>query len=208
MKLGLLAVLLASAASADERYAVKDEGLFAPTGRHVEFPDRFGWRGYEAKLEFKFDAEARRMSPDSELRLRIHRREGGDWTHRCRARDSKEMFANINHIYGRGILVVVQCRVPAGDFAESVGLDSESVGEPTLVFSAWIRDGKAVPGSQKGFYFLEGGQIRSSVMAQYATPNDDPTDLAVLFASAETADGMKPWQAAMHRYQPLPRFVP
>ncbi|MBI5200322.1 MAG: hypothetical protein HY925_01945 [Elusimicrobia bacterium] len=211
MKLSLLAVLLLSStgAFADERYVVKDEGMFAPTGRHVEFPDRFGWRGYEAKLDFKFDSESRRMSPDSVLNITVHKSEGGNWSYRCRARDSKEMFANVNFIYGRGILVVVQCRVNPDKFADAVNLDSDMVGEPTLVFSAWIREGKAEVGTQKGFYFQDGGQMRSSVMAQYASQNDDPTDLAVQFATTETlAGGAKPWQAGVYRYQPMPRFVP
>lgn len=210
MKLRMLAVLLlsATAASADDRYVVKDEGVFAPTGRHVEFPDRFGWRGYEAKLDFKFDPESRRMSPDSTLSVTVHRSKGGSWSHRCRAKDSREMFANVNHIYGRGILVVVQCRVAPEKFSDSVGLEDDVVGDPTLVFSAWIRDGKAVVGAQKGFYFLDAGQMRSSVMAQYANQHDDPTDLAVLFATAEVTVGVKPWQAGVYRYLPMPRFVP
>lgn len=209
MKGSLLAVLVlaASNAFADERYVVKDAGMFAPTGRHVEFADRFGWRGYEAKFDFRFDAESRRMAPDSTLTLTIHRKEGGDWTHRCRAKDTGEMFANINYLYGKGILVVVQCRVKADKFSDSVDLDEEMVGEPTLVFSTWVRDGKAEAGAQKGFYFLAGGQIRSSVMAQYATENDDPTDLSVLFASAESV-AAKPWSPQHYRYQPMPRFVP
>lgn len=210
MKGSLLAaalILAASGAYADERHVVEDAGVFAPTGRHVEFADRFGWRGWEAKLDFRFDPESRRMSEDSTLTVKIARREGRDWSYKCRARNSEEMFANINFLYGKGILVVVQCRVNADKFSDSVGLDSEMVGDPTLVFSAWVRDGQAVAGSQKGFYFLTGGQIRSSVMAAYATDNDDPTDLAVQFASAETV-AAKPWSPQHYRYQPMPRFVP
>lgn len=210
MRVRLLAALLLSAsfASADERHVVEDSGLFAPTGRHVEFADRFGWRGYEAKLDFRFDAESRRMSPSSSLDITVHKRDGSQWSYRCKARNSNDMFANINMLYGKGMLVVIQCRVRADKFADAVGLEEEAVGDPTLVFSAWVRDGKAMPGQQKGFYFLPAGQMRASVMAQYASENDDPNDLAVLFSTAEAVEGHRPWQAAAYRYQPMPRFVP
>ncbi|MBI4424612.1 MAG: hypothetical protein HY554_12845 [Elusimicrobia bacterium] len=202
------ALLFASAsAGAGERYTLKDEGVFAPTGRHVEFADRYGWRSYEAKFDFGFEADGRTLAPDSSLSVTIHRKEGGSWSYRCRARERREMWANVNHIYGKGLLVVAECRVRPDKFAGSVGLDADMVGDPTLVFSAMVRNGGVESGVQKGFYFLTAGQIRSGMMGQYATENEDPTDLAVLFATQSLAKG-KTFQPHHYYYQPVARFIP
>ncbi|MCX5790347.1 MAG: hypothetical protein NTX64_17845 [Elusimicrobia bacterium] len=200
--------VLSPSAWASTRYTVSDKGLFAPTGRSVEFSDRFGWVSYEAKFKFGIDVNARSLSPDSTLDLTVRRTDGTSWSYRCKARDPREMRANINSIYGRGTLVVVECRVRADKFASAVGLDGDMVGSPTLVFSAWLRDGKVETGSQKGFYFLNSAQIGSSVMAQYATENDDPSELAVIFSTEQDIPAGEGMSASRYYYQPTARFVP
>ena len=206
----LVAALLlpAVSAGAGERYRVDDRGVFASTGRHVEFADRYGWASYEARFDFGFGEDGRRMTPDSTLELTVRKRDGSSWSHRCRARDPRELRANVNPLYGKGLLVLAQCRLDPARLAEEVGLDEDEVGEPVLVFGAMIRSGAARAGLQKGIYFLAGGQTRSSVMAQYASEHDDPSQLAVLFVSVDAPEG-KPLPQQLHpRYQAAPRFVP
>lgn len=186
---GISALFMASGASAADRYSVSDEGGFGATGRHIEFSSRYGWESYAIDYDFGLEMAERRIDRKSSLRLTIRRNDGSSWSYRCRAKDTREMWANINLLYGKGVSVMTECRIDPAKFAKAVGLDADLVGEPTLVFHVMIKEGKAVSGIQKGFYFLAGGQIEASPLSQYATKYDDPSELAVLFASA-----MAPYQ--------------
>jgi hypothetical protein len=112
----------------------------------------------------------------------ITRRDGGDWTYKCKAKGRDAMTANINFVAGRGLSVVAECRIPERDFAKAVDLHPEDVGRPVLVFQALVQEGQVIAGSQKGVYFLPGGQIESSDLNAYAGTSQD--GLAVVFRSA------------------------
>lgn len=193
----LLAAALAAPASAGG-FQVADEGGFASTGRFVELADRYGWASYEVRFRFDLDMEKGRLKPDSELYLRIHKKDGGRWAYRCRAEDPLEMWANVNRLYGKGVSVMTQCRISPKRFAKAVGLHQGLVGEPTLVFHVMVQDGQARPGVQKGIYFLAANDIEHGPMIHYATRHDDPSSLGVLFASIGGPD-------SPHR---RPRFLP
>lgn len=205
MKLPILSALvltLCGPAVAGESFRVKDEGAFAQTGRHVEFADRYGWRSYEIDYRFGLDRATRRITDDSNLTLTIRKTDGSKWSYRCRPQEeSRVMWANVNLLIGRGISVLTECRIAPRKFAKAVGLDDDLVGDPTLVFHVMIEDGKPRPGLQKGFYFLAAGQIEASPFNQYATQEDDPSNLGVLFASAVSYPH--------HPYvQPVLRLIP
>lgn len=186
MKLVLLAaLLLAPAVCRAESYSLHDEGDFAPSGQRVEFADRFGWQSYKADFKFGLDSTGRALTKSSKLKVVINRREGGKWSYTCKAKGDDAMTANINFMYGQGISVVAECRVAERDFAKAVNLDPADVGLPNLVFQVMIQNGKVRPGAQRGFYFLPGGQIESSVLAAYASADSDPSNLAVVFRSAQ-----------------------
>lgn len=173
--------LLPSLARA-QRYRLRDSGDFAPVGYRVEFADRYGWQGYQADFDFGLRAGGRALTKDSKLTVKITRRDGSTWKYTCKAKGRDPMWANINYLFGRGISVVAECRIPEKKFAKAVGLSPDDVGVPNLVFEATIKDGEVTPGAQRGVYFLPGGQIETSDLATYANAND-PTNLAVIFRS-------------------------
>jgi hypothetical protein len=182
MKLTLLAVLLlVPGLVRAEQYRVKDKGDFAPAGARVEFADRYGWRGYSVDFEFGLDDDRKTISKGSRLKVVIDRRDGSRWTYTCKAKGKDAMTANVNFMFGQGISVVADCRIPERRFAKAVDLDAEDVGFPNLVFQAVIRDGKVFPGAQRGVYFVPGGQIESSDLNAYASSGQD--GLAVVFRS-------------------------
>jgi hypothetical protein len=183
MRAAILAALLAvpgycGAAS----YTLKDKGDFEPTGRRVEFADRYGWQSYEARFDFELDEGGRSLTRGSKLTIRIKRRDGGDWSYKCKAKGSDAMTANVNFVPGRGLSIVAECRIPERDFAKAVDLHADDVGRPVLVFQAIVQDGQVKAGSQRGVYFLPGGQIESSDLNAYASSSLD--GLAVVFRSA------------------------
>lgn len=183
MKTTLLAALLFALPGlcAAEQYAIKDAGDFAPAGQRVEFADRYGWTSYKVDFDFGLDDSGRTLSRSSKLRVTINRRDGSSWSYTCKAKGRDAMSANINHLYGRGISVVADCKIPEKEFAKAVDLDAQDVGFPNLVFQALIQDGKVSVGAHRGVYFVPGGQIESSDLNGYAAAGDD--GLAVVFRS-------------------------
>ncbi len=183
-------ILLSGTAFAGERYKGKDKGSFGSTGRFVEFSSRYGWDSYEAEFDFRIDMETRTLSRNSTLKIKIHRRDGKTWSYKCRARNSDMMWANINKLYSKGVSILTECRIKPKKFAKIVDLDWTVVGGPTLVFQVMVKDGKARPGLQKGFYFLKSGDIHNGSMLEYAASSNDPSQLAVLFTSAAGHPGL------------------
>lgn len=184
MKLSLIAaLLLLPALCSAEKYSVRDEGDFAPAGHRVEFADRYGWRSYKVDFDFGLDETNRLLTKDSRLTVKIEKRDGKTWTYSCKARGGNAMTANINFLFGQGISVVAECRIPEKEFAKAVELDAQDVGLPNLVFQAMIQDGAVRPGAQRGLYFMAGGQIESSELNAYASADADPSNLAVVFRS-------------------------
>jgi hypothetical protein len=198
-----LAFLLCVAGSAEaERYQVKDEGGFGFTGRRIEFANRYGWKAYKVDYKLDVDVAARRLNRRSQMKVTIVRKDGSEWTYKCKAKNDARMWANINKLYGKGISVLTECRIPPKKFAKAVDLDADLVGDPTLVFHVMIKGGEARPGIQKGFYFEESGQIEASTMRQYVTRYGDPSELGVLFASR-----MAPYRNHPN-FAMTPRFLP
>ncbi len=184
MKLTMLAMLLLMpATSFAEKYSVKDEGDFMPAGQRIEFADRYGWRNYHVDFDFALDASGRALSKNSKLTVHIVKRDGKTWNYTCKAKGGSPLIANINYLFGKGISVVSECRIPEKEFAKAVDLDAQDVGIPNLVFQVVIQDGEVKPGAQRGLYFIPGGQIESSELNAYAMNNEDPTSLAVVFRS-------------------------
>ncbi|TBR22408.1 hypothetical protein EPO15_08215 [bacterium] len=198
----LLLSVLASGASAAERYEVKDRGGFGSTGRLVEMASRFGWDSYSADFEFGLEPGQRTITKDSVLKLTIHRRDGSDWSTKCKAKHSDRMWANVNRLYNKGVSVLAECRVAPGEFAKLVKLDEGLVGDPTLVFQAMVKDGEAEAGIQKGFYFLNAAEIEAGELASFSTREGDPSALSVVFNSA-----MAPY-VNHPAYAMRPRFLP
>lgn len=181
--LGVLLVLPGLAAA--EKYSIRDEGDFEPIGHRVEFADRYGWRSYQVDFDFSLDASGRTLAKDSKLTIRIARRDGRLWSYTCKQKKGKDaIFANVNMVYGKGISVVAECRIPEKEFAKAVNLHADDVGLPNLVFQAMIQNGEVRPGAQRGLYFMPGGQIESSELNAYASLADDPTNLAVIFRTS------------------------
>ncbi len=179
-KYALRCLLLLSAASpafAGDRMTVRDAGGFDPSGRTVEFPDRFGWRGYEAEFSFSFDEDGS-LSDSSRLNVVIARRGGGKWKYSCRA-SSEDLTARVVPLGGR-ISVVAECRVKPKAFAKAVDLDPEDVGAPLFVFEAVIENGKARPGGQRGLRFRPDAPVASIDLSPYAV-SPDAGGLALLF---------------------------
>ncbi|MEK7746509.1 MAG: hypothetical protein AAB576_07580 [Elusimicrobiota bacterium] len=177
-----------------ERYTVTDEGGFGNTGRFIEFADRFGWKSYEIKYNLKLDAAGRKVEDGSTLELTINKNDGSRWRYRCRAAaDSKSMWSNVNSLYGQGLSVLTECRIDPRRFARSVDMASDLVGEPTLVFSVVVQEGKARAGVHKGFYFLAANEIESGSMNQYSNKEPDPTNLGLLFNSSAMAYPQHPY---------------
>lgn len=201
--MGLVAALaLAAPASAETRYSVTDKGGFGSTGRFVEFATRYGWDTYELDFDFGVDEEAQRLTKGSRLRLTINRRDGSSWDYTCKASRSEEMQANVNRMLGKGTSVLTECRIDARKFAKSLEIDEDLVGEPVLVFHVMIDGGRAVAGLQKGLYFAESNDISVGEMAGYASAGRDPSDLGVLFASAELPYALNPEYSRSSRYLP------
>lgn len=192
---------LALPARAEERYSVKDKGGFGSTGRVVELASRYGWDSYELNFDFGVDLAAHGLEKGSKLRLRIIRRDGSDWQYTCKAGPGG-MTGNVNNLYGKGTTVLAECPISPRKFAKALGLDEDLVGEPTLVFQVTINDGKAVPGVQKGIYFVETRDISAGELAPYASPQRDPSNLGVLFSSAMAPYMLHPEFARVPRYLP------
>ncbi len=174
-------LLLLPAVGFAEKYSVRDEGDFMPAGHRVEFADRYGWRNYSVAFDFGLDQGGRALSRQSKLTVSIAKRDGKSWSYTCKAKGKAPLSANINFLYGRGISVVAECRIPEKEFAKAVELDPQDVGLPNFVFSAVIQDGEVKAGAQRGLYFMSGGQIESSELNVYAANNADPSSLAVVF---------------------------
>lgn len=170
-------LLLSSFAFAGERMTVRDAGGFDPSGRTVEFPDRFGWRGYEAEFSFSFDEDGR-LSDASRLNVVIARRGGGKWKYSCRA-SSEDLTARVVPLGGR-ISVVAECRVKPKAFAKAVDLDPEDVGAPLFVFEAVVENGKARAGGQRGLRFRPDSPVASVDLSPFAV-SPDAGGLALLF---------------------------
>ncbi len=179
----LLALLLVPSAVWAEKYSVKDEGDFAPLGHRVEFADRYGWKSYSVRFDFSLDESNRALTKGSKLTLKIVKRDGKKWDYTCRAKDERGLKANVNFITGKGISVVVDCRIEGKAFAKAVDLDKDDVGLPNLVFHAMIADGQVTPGAQRGLFFQPGGQLDASELNAYAALGEDPSSLAVIFRS-------------------------
>jgi len=196
----LAVVAFAGGASAEDRYSVTDHGGFGSTGRIVEFASRYSWDSYRVQFDFGLDLEAERLTEGSKLRLKIIRRDGSDWDYTCKA--SRDMKANINKLYSKGISVLAECRIDSGKFARAVGIDEDLVGEPTFVFHVMVDEGRAAAGVQKGLYFTESNDIRVGEMAAYAVAQRDPSNLSVLFSSAMAPYALHPEHSRTPRYLP------
>lgn len=173
----LAVVLLAAPAFASERMTVRDAGGFDPAGRTVEFPDRFGWRGYEAEFTFSFDDDGR-LAGSSRLNLSIARKRGSAWKYSCRT-SSEDLTARVVPLGGR-VSVVAECRVRPKAFAKAVDLDPEDVGAPVFVFEAVIENGRARPGGQRGLRFRPDAPVGSIDLGAFAA-SPDAAGLAVVF---------------------------
>lgn len=171
------ALLLSSPAFAGERVTVRDAGGFDVSGRAVEFPDRFGWRGYEAEFSFAFDDDGS-LSDGSRLNIAIARRGGGKWKYSCRA-SNDELTTRVVPLGGR-VSVIAECRVKPKAFARAVDLDAEDVGAPLFVFEAVIENGRARAGGQRGLRFRPDAPVASLDLSPYAA-SPDAAGLAVLF---------------------------
>lgn len=173
----LLALLLASPAFARERVTVRDAGGFDPAGRTIEFPDRFGWRGYEAEFSFAFSDDGG-LSGSSRLDVVIERRGGKKWKYACRA-SSDELTARVVPVMGR-TSVIAECRVSPRAFAKAVDLHPDDVGAPVFVFEAVLENGKARPGGQRGLRFRPDAPVASLDLSPFAA-SPDAAGLAVVF---------------------------
>ncbi|PCI36863.1 MAG: hypothetical protein COB53_08200 [Elusimicrobia bacterium] len=185
-----------------ERYHVKDEGGFGYTGRRIEFANRYGWKSYKVDYKLDVDTTKRRLNRRSVMKVEITRKDGSTWKYKCKAKHDAMMWANVNKLYGKGISILTECRIPPRKFAKAVGLDADLVGDPTLVFHVMVKGSEARVGVHKGFYFMEAGQIEASTMRQYATRHGDPSELGVLFASRRAPFRNHP------NFAMTPRFLP
>lgn len=197
-----LAVLASGGAFAEDRYEVKDRGGFGSTGRLVEMASRFGWDSYEVSFDFALEPGQRSISKSSVLKLTINRRDGSRWSTKCKAKNADRMWVNVNRLYNKGVSVLAECRIPAGEFARLVKLDEGLVGDPTLVFQAMVKEGAAEAGIQKGLYFLNAAEIEAGELSSFSTREGDPSALSVVFNSA-----MAPY-LNHPAYAMRPRFLP
>jgi hypothetical protein len=173
----LCLLLLSSPAFAGERMTVRDAGGFDPAGRTIEFPDRFGWRGYEAELMFAFAADGS-LAGGSRLNIKIARRGGGNWKYSCRASNG-ELTTRVVPLGGR-VSVFAECRVKPRAFAKAVDLDPDDVGAPVFVFEAVVENGTARAGGQRGLRFRPDAPVASIDLSPFAA-NPDAGGLAVVF---------------------------
>lgn len=173
-----LAALLSVPAAASGRLVVRDSGGFDPSGRTTEFPDRFGWTGYEAKFEFALDS-AGALSSDSRLEIAIKRRGARKWKYSCRV-SNDDLSARVVPSLGGRVSVIAECRVKPRAFAKAVDLDSDDVGSPAFVFEAVLEGGGARAGGQRGLRFRPDLPVASVDLSPFAaTP--DAAGLAVVF---------------------------
>lgn len=172
----LVLLLAALPARAGETMTVKDSGGFDPAGRTIEFPDRFGWKSYEAVFKFALDEEGR-LASASRLDLVIHRR-GGKWKYSCRV-SSEELSARVVPLGGR-TSVIAECRVRPKAFAKAVDLHPDDVGAPLFVFEAVVEGGGARAGGQRGLRFRPDSPVASLDLSPYAA-SPDAAGLAVVF---------------------------
>lgn len=172
----LVLLLAALPARAGETMTVKDAGGFDPAGRTIEFPDRFGWRSYEATFRFSLDDDGR-LSDSSRLDLVIKRRDG-KWKYSCRA-SSEELSARVVPLGGR-VSVIAECRVRPKAFAKAVDLHPDDVGAPLFVFEAVVEGGSARAGGQRGLRFRPDAPVASLDLSPYAA-SPDAAGLAVVF---------------------------
>lgn len=179
MKRILLAALLAVPGLAQAAlYTITDEGDFVPAGRAVEFSDRYGWDHYKIRFDFSLDGSGRALKEGSQLALTVIKRDGKTWEYRCR-----NIAANVNYMRLHGMSVVAECRIDADSFSRAVGLHRDDVGDPRLVFQAIVQDGQARPGAQCGVYFRPSVRIESHELKDYASRDDAPSQLSLLFRS-------------------------
>ncbi|MDP3541649.1 MAG: hypothetical protein Q8T11_04190 [Elusimicrobiota bacterium] len=179
--MGLIAaafVLLMSApVLAGERVRVSDAGGFDPSGRTIEFPDRFGWTGYEAVFDFALDGDGR-LSRSSRLSIAIVRRGGKRWKYSCRA-SADDLAARVVPL-GPRTSVIAECRVKPKDFAKAVDLHPDDVGAPLFVFEAVLEGGRARAGGQRGLRFRPDAPVASLDLSPFAA-SPDAAGLAVVF---------------------------
>lgn len=172
-----LAALLSSPALAGEKVTVRDAGGFDPAGRTIEFPDRFGWTGYEAELAFSLDGDGG-LSGGSRLDIAIVRRGGKKWKYSCRA-SKDDLSARVVPLGGR-VAVIAECRVRPKAFARAVDLHPDDVGAPLFVFEAVLEGGRARAGGQRGLRFRPDAPVASVDLSPYAAA-PDAAGLAVIF---------------------------
>lgn len=170
-------LLLTSSAVAGGRVSVRDAGGFDLSGRTIEFPDRFGWKAYEAEFDFSLD-ENGALSDASRLSVVIIRRGGQKWKYSCRA-SREELTARVVPL-GVRTSVIAECRVKPKAFAKAVDLDPEDVGAPLFVFEAVLEGGKARAGGQRGLRFRPDAPVASLDLSPYAA-SPDAAGLAVIF---------------------------
>lgn len=173
----VLVLLLSAPALAGERVQVRDAGGFDPSGRTIEFPDRFGWTAYEASFDFSLDADGR-LSRASRLDIVIVRRGGNRWKYSCRV--SKEDLSARVVPLGARTSVIAECRVKPKQFAKSVDLHPDDVGAPLFVFEAVLEAGRARAGGQRGLRFRPDAPVASMDLSPFAA-SPDAAGLAVLF---------------------------
>lgn len=170
-------MLLCSPAFAGERMTVRDSGGFDASGRNVEFPDRFGWRGYEAEFSFAL-ADDGSLSDASRLNIVIARRGGAKWKYSCRA-SSEDLSARVVTL-GPRVSVIAECRVRPSAFAKAVDLDAEDVGAPVFVFEAVLENGLARAGGQRGLRFRPDAPVASLDLSSFSA-SPDAGGMAVVF---------------------------
>jgi hypothetical protein len=173
----LLVLLLSSPVFAGERVTVRDTGGFDPSGRTIEFPDRFGWSAYEAEFDFSLD-ESGALSSSSRLSVVIVRRGGKKWKYSCRA-SKDDLSARVVPL-GTRTSVIAECRVKPKAFAKAVDLDAEDVGAPMFVFEAVLEGGRSRAGGQRVLRFRPDAPVASLDLSPYAA-SPDAAGLAVVF---------------------------
>ncbi|MDD5628531.1 MAG: hypothetical protein PHU21_05675 [Elusimicrobia bacterium] len=177
----ILAVFFGLAAPAPAHdFELRDTGEFMPLGQHVEFYDRFGWRSYQA--DFEFDLEGLGLARSSRLSVRIVKKDGSRWDYSCKA--SRGLSASVSKLFDGRLSVVAECRIEPKRFAKAVDLHPEDIGTPALVFQAFVEDGKAVPGAQRGIILPRAAQSSATELTPYLASSDDANSLAVVFQSA------------------------
>lgn len=182
----LSAALSAADVAWAEKYSLKDEGEFQPMGHRVEFYDRFGWRSYAVDFDFGLEEGGQSLTKGSRLSLRITKRDGSSWDYTCKTGGRRQLNSNINFIYGKGLSVVVDCRIDDKSFARAVELHPDDVAASNLVFQAIVMDGKVRPGAQRGISLQPAAQLAATELVPYLGASEDAAGLAVVFQSLPT----------------------